>query len=98
MSTLQARKYLFNQFLSFDKHTPLCLIQFYNLNLVAQERFDKAAAEVKNLPQRPTNDELLLLYGLYKQATVGDNNTSTKTQYHFTYGSLIINCSLSITS
>lgn len=27
------------------------------------------------MPTRPNNDELLKLYGLYKQATVGDNNT-----------------------
>jgi diazepam-binding inhibitor (GABA receptor modulating acyl-CoA-binding protein) len=54
---------------------------FCKTSFVVQERFDKAAAEVKNLPQRPTNDELLLLYGLYKQATVGDNNTSMRTQF-----------------
>jgi diazepam-binding inhibitor (GABA receptor modulating acyl-CoA-binding protein) len=39
------------------------------------EAFEKAAAEVKVLPTRPSDDELLVLYGLYKQATVGDNNT-----------------------
>ncbi|KAA8905087.1 hypothetical protein DIURU_001515 [Diutina rugosa] len=33
------------------------------------------AKAVNNLPTRPNNDELLKLYGLYKQATVGDNNT-----------------------
>jgi len=38
--------------------------------------FENAVLQVKNLPQKPTNDELLKLYGLYKQATVGDNNTS----------------------
>lgn len=27
------------------------------------------------MPTRPNNDELLKLYGLYKQATVGDNTT-----------------------
>jgi diazepam-binding inhibitor (GABA receptor modulating acyl-CoA-binding protein) len=37
--------------------------------------FEAAAAEVKTFTKRPTNDELLQLYGLYKQATVGDNNT-----------------------
>ena len=37
--------------------------------------FLKAADDVKQLTQRPTNEELLKLYGLYKQATVGDCNT-----------------------
>ena len=39
------------------------------------EEFEKAAEEIKTLTQRPTNEELLDLYGLYKQATVGDCNT-----------------------
>lgn len=34
--------------------------------------FERAAEAVKSLPRRPTNDELLKLYGLYKQATAGD--------------------------
>jgi len=34
--------------------------------------FERAAEEVKSLPKRPSNDELLKLYGLYKQATAGD--------------------------
>merc|ERR1711893_409028 len=37
--------------------------------------FTKAAEDVKNLKQSPANDELLTLYGLFKQATVGDCNT-----------------------
>ncbi|ODQ50908.1 putative acyl-coA-binding protein [Saitoella complicata NRRL Y-17804] len=37
--------------------------------------FTKAAEEVKNLSKKPTDDELLCLYGLFKQATIGDNNT-----------------------
>ncbi len=36
----------------------------------------KQAAAVQNLKQRPTDDELLKLYGLYKQATIGDNTTT----------------------
>jgi len=39
-------------------------------------KFEQAAAEVRNLTKKPTNEELLALYGLYKQATSGDNNTS----------------------
>ncbi|CAN3365099.1 acyl-CoA-binding protein [Diutina catenulata] len=37
--------------------------------------FEQKAKAVNELPTRPNNDELLKLYGLYKQATVGDNNT-----------------------
>jgi len=38
--------------------------------------FEAAADRVKTLKEKPANDTLLKLYGLYKQATVGDNNTS----------------------
>lgn len=34
------------------------------------------ADTVSNLSKRPSDDELLQLYGLYKQATVGDNDTA----------------------
>ncbi|XP_037130252.1 acyl-CoA-binding protein homolog isoform X2 [Syngnathus acus] len=37
--------------------------------------FEKAAEDVKNLKTRPSDQELLDLYGLYKQSTVGDINT-----------------------
>ncbi|KAM9782817.1 acyl-CoA-binding domain-containing protein 7 [Neosynchiropus ocellatus] len=37
--------------------------------------FEKIAEDVKNVKSRPTDQELLDLYGLYKQATVGDVNT-----------------------
>lgn len=36
--------------------------------------FERAAEEVKHLPKRPGNDDLLKLYGLFKQATAGDCN------------------------
>jgi acyl-CoA-binding protein len=36
------------------------------------EKFKDAAARVEKLPKRPSNDQLLDLYGLYKQATEGD--------------------------
>ena len=35
--------------------------------------FESAVAGSKNLTERPDNATLLKLYGLYKQATVGDN-------------------------
>ncbi|KAJ3205943.1 hypothetical protein HDU82_004870 [Entophlyctis luteolus] len=37
--------------------------------------FEQAAAAAKALSYNPTNDELLKLYALYKQATVGPNTT-----------------------
>ncbi|CAD6186333.1 unnamed protein product [Caenorhabditis auriculariae] len=38
--------------------------------------FDDAASKVKSLKTSPSNEELLALYALFKQGTVGDNNTS----------------------
>ncbi|KAL6448333.1 hypothetical protein ACFW04_000343 [Cataglyphis niger] len=40
------------------------------------QQFEAAAAAIKELTKRPTNEELLELYALFKQATVGDNTTS----------------------
>jgi len=37
-----------------------------------QDDFQSAVARSKNLPQRPTNEELLELYALFKQASEGD--------------------------
>ncbi len=34
--------------------------------------FNSAAAQSKNLPARPANEDLLQLYALFKQATDGD--------------------------
>lgn len=36
--------------------------------------FEQAAEDSKNLSERPSNDTLLQLYSLYKQATEGDVN------------------------
>jgi acyl-CoA-binding protein len=41
-----------------------------------EEQFNQAAEKVRNLTKRPNDEELLQLYALYKQATVGDNNTA----------------------
>ena len=40
-----------------------------------KEQFEQAAADSKSLAERPSNDTLLQLYSLYKQATEGDVNT-----------------------
>jgi diazepam-binding inhibitor (GABA receptor modulating acyl-CoA-binding protein) len=39
-----------------------------------QNLFYASASFVKTLPNKPTNDELLKLYALYKQATCGNCN------------------------
>lgn len=36
------------------------------------EKFEDAASRVKSLTARPSNEQLLNLYALYKQATEGD--------------------------
>ena len=38
--------------------------------------FCKAAEEVKNLPKKPSDADLLRLYSLFKQGIEGDNTTS----------------------
>ena len=37
-----------------------------------QQQFDNAVARSKELTQRPSNEELLNMYGLFKQASEGD--------------------------
>ncbi len=39
-----------------------------------KEQFDQAVAESKNLREKPSNETLLQLYSLYKQASEGDVN------------------------
>merc|ERR1711994_796953 len=47
----------------------------FTIKMSNSAEFTKAAEDVKGLPTSPDNNELLTLYGLYKQATVGDVNT-----------------------
>jgi len=37
-----------------------------------KEEFEQALNQVRSIDTRPSNENLLKLYGLYKQATVGD--------------------------
>jgi acyl-CoA-binding protein len=37
-----------------------------------KERFEASQAKAKDLPKKPSNDDLLALYSLFKQATEGD--------------------------
>uniref|UniRef100_A0A0V0GTH8 Putative acyl-CoA-binding protein-like n=1 Tax=Solanum chacoense TaxID=4108 RepID=A0A0V0GTH8_SOLCH len=41
-----------------------------------KEEFEAHAEKAKTLPESTTNENKLILYGLYKQATVGNVNTS----------------------
>jgi acyl-CoA-binding protein len=41
-----------------------------------QTDFEQAKKDVELLTERPSNETLLLLYALYKQATDGDNNNT----------------------
>lgn len=38
--------------------------------------FEQAAEKVRSLATEPSNETKLLLYGLYKQALLGENSTS----------------------
>lgn len=49
-----------------------------------KEQFEKAVKDSETLPQRPSNDTLLMLYALYKQSTEGDNvNTGPENPFDF---------------
>ncbi|XP_024142125.1 acyl-CoA-binding protein [Oryzias melastigma] len=49
-----------------------------------QAQFDAAAAEVKQLKAKPADEEMLLVYSLFKQASVGDVNTARPGMLDFT--------------
>jgi acyl-CoA-binding protein len=40
-----------------------------------KQAFEQAAADSKNLSEKPSNETLLQLYSLYKQGSIGDVNT-----------------------
>ena len=45
--------------------------------------FEKAVADSKNLPQKPSNETLLNLYSLYKQSTEGDVKSDPPAMFDF---------------
>ncbi|XP_069011285.1 acyl-CoA-binding protein [Embiotoca jacksoni] len=49
-----------------------------------QAKFDAAAAEVKQLKAKPADEEMLQVYSLFKQASVGDVNTDRPGMFDFT--------------
>jgi len=40
-----------------------------------ETEFEAAVINIRQITQKPSDSEMLLLYGLYKQATVGENKT-----------------------
>ncbi|ODV86099.1 hypothetical protein CANARDRAFT_175824 [[Candida] arabinofermentans NRRL YB-2248] len=50
---------------------------------MVSELFTQKAEAVKNLTKKPTDDEMLQLYGLFKQATIGDNETTKPGVFDF---------------
>ena len=51
------------------------------------EDFNNAAEEVKNLTKKPSDKDLLLLYGLFKQSTLGINNEPKPSMFNLTASS-----------
>ena len=49
-----------------------------------QTRFQAAATQVKALAAKPSDDELLKVYALFKQGTVGDCNAPAPGMFDFT--------------
>ncbi|CAL8340462.1 unnamed protein product [Boreogadus saida] len=47
-------------------------------------QFDAAAAEVKQLKSKPEDAEMLKIYALFKQASMGDNSTAFPGMFDFT--------------
>lgn len=48
-----------------------------------KQLFEQAVADSKSLSERPSNDTLLQLYSLYKQATEGDVNGEAPNMFDF---------------
>ncbi|MFT6055529.1 MAG: acyl-CoA-binding protein [Roseivirga sp.] len=48
-----------------------------------QQAFEAAVKISDTLTQRPSNEQLLKLYGLYKQSTHGDNDTERPGGFDF---------------
>ena len=51
--------------------------------MAEESEFQQAVQEVQTFTKRPENEELLALYGLFKQATEGDNSGSRPGGFDF---------------
>ena len=59
---------------------------YFSKNSILMElsrQFEKAVEDGKSLPEKPSNETLLLLYSLYKQSTQGDNTNQVPAPYDF---------------
>ncbi|MEP2346514.1 MAG: acyl-CoA-binding protein, partial [Algoriphagus sp.] len=50
---------------------------------MSPQTLEEAVTLTKKFTEKPTNEELLKLYGLYKQATEGDNETERPGGFDF---------------
>jgi len=50
---------------------------------VIENNFQTSVRNVNNLNSKPTDDELLTIYGLYKQSLFGDNTTDKPGIFNF---------------
>ncbi len=48
-----------------------------------EEKFEEAKKKVMELPEKPSNEKMLELYALNKQATIGDVNTEKPAMFDF---------------
>ncbi|EZA58778.1 Acyl-CoA-binding protein [Ooceraea biroi] len=60
---------------SEEYHSPVIKLVICPRQRMYNERFNNAAAAVKELASQPSDEDLLELYALYKQSIVGDCNT-----------------------
>jgi diazepam-binding inhibitor (GABA receptor modulator, acyl-CoA-binding protein) len=61
-----------------------CLIFDQTLEMEIKSMFETAVVESKSLSEKPSNETLLQLYSLFKQATEGDNtNESPSNPFDF---------------
>lgn len=51
-----------------------------------KEEFEQAAAESKQLPERPSDENLLKIYALFKQSSVGDVTGDRPALFDFVAG------------
>jgi diazepam-binding inhibitor (GABA receptor modulator, acyl-CoA-binding protein) len=48
-----------------------------------EDKFKEYANAVKNIQKKPSDENLLKLYSFYKQATVGDVNTTCPSMFNY---------------
>ncbi|KAK6263479.1 hypothetical protein QUC31_009295 [Theobroma cacao] len=86
LSDLEVSGFLFNWLDPRSQQICGSLLGFINflllLSATSKEEFEEYAEKAKTLPETTTNENKLILYGLFKQATVGPVNTSRPGMFH----------------